>query len=62
MDTFLIFQRLRTRAMAMERQKRYYEYLRGERDYSTVYEGMPMPQAFREPLRTHKNDFSDHYG
>jgi hypothetical protein len=48
--------------MQMQYLKKYYEYVRGERDYSTVYQKLPAPQAFHEPLRTHKNDFSDGQG
>ena len=48
--------------MQMQYLKKYYEYIRGEREYDTVYQQIPQPQAFDEPLRTPKNDYSDHVG
>ena len=53
------FQFLRLRMMQKQYMKKYFEYTRGERDYSTVYHQIPPPNAFEEPLRTKKNDFSD---
>jgi len=50
---------LRLRMMQKQYMKKYFEYTRGERDYSTVYHQIPPPNAFEEPLRTKKNDFSD---
>jgi len=50
---------LRVRAMQLQHHKKYWEYVRGEREYDTVYAPMPSPQGFDEPLRTHKNDFSE---
>lgn len=53
--------KLRVRAMQMQRNKRYYEYVRGEREYNTVYRPLPAPHSLHEPLRTFKNDFTDHF-
>ena len=46
--------------MQLQYQKKYWEYVRGEREYNTVYKPIPPPQALLEPLKTHKNDFTDH--
>ena len=43
--------------MDMQYRKKYWEYWRGERPYP--FANIPQPQGFQEPLRTHRNDFSD---
>ena len=55
----LKLQKLRVRAMQHQYLKKYYEYVRGEREYNTVYQQIPPPLAYDEPLRTPKNDYSD---
>ena len=57
LEQIFLFQRLRVRSMDLQYKKKYWEYFRGEREYP--YQPIPHPQGFFEPLRTHKNDFSD---
>ena len=57
LDTVIVFQRLRNRAMDMQYRKKYWQYWRGERPYP--FANIPQPQGFHEPLRTLRNDYSD---
>merc|ERR1711976_614813 len=47
--TFNIKQSLRVQAMLGVRARRWHEWIRGHRDYSTVYEKLPKPHAFEKP-------------